>query len=184
MCGPPGERTMLSMTSTDYIIDSLLVLLVLLQIREQRLTTKTIIRPLVLVGFAVLNYLHGIPTAGNDLELIACFALLGTTFGVASGMTMLMRRRAQDGVVVARAGWSSATLWVASMGSRFAFVYWLTHFGAHSIAHFSAAHSITSGETWTVSILAWALFEVVSRTVVLAARRERLADHAAAPVLA
>jgi hypothetical protein len=128
MCGPPGQSTMLSMTSTDYII--------------------------------------------------------GTTFGVASGPTMLMRRRAPDGVVVSRAGWSSATLWVASMGSRFAFVYWLTHVGAHSIAHFSAAHSITSGETWTVAILAWALFEVVSRTVILAARREHLADHSPAPVLA
>jgi hypothetical protein len=140
------------------------------------------VRPLVIVGFAVFNYLHGIPTAGNDLELIACFALVGVTFGCASGLTMLMRRR--DGIVVARAGWASASLWVASMGSRFAFVYWLTHFGAHSIASFSAAHSLTSGEAWTVAILAWALFEVVSRTVVLAARRERLADRAATPVLA
>lgn len=172
------------MNFTDYLIDSVLVLLVLLQIREQKLTTKTIVRPLIIVGFAVFNYLHGIPTAGNDLELIACFAILGITFGCASGLTMLMRRRAEDGVVVARAGWASASLWVASMGSRFAFVYWLTHFGAHSIAHFSAAHSITTAETWTVAILAWALFEVVSRTVILAARRERLSQHAGAPVLA
>jgi hypothetical protein len=175
---------MMPMTSTDYIIDSLLVALVLLQIREQRLTTKTIVRPLVIVAVAVFNYLHGIPTAGNDLELIACFALVGLTFGCASGLTMLMRRRAEDGVVVARAGWASAVLWIASMGSRFAFVYWLTHFGAHTVAHFSAAHAITSGEAWTVAILAWALFEVVSRTVVLAVRRERLTSGLAVPVLA
>ena len=171
------------MTSTDYIIDSLLVLLVLLQIREQKLTTKTIIRPLILVGVAVVNYLHGIPTAGNDLELTAAFGLLGIVLGSASGLTMLMHRR-DDGAVSARAGWASASLWVASMGSRFAFVYWLTHTGASSIAHFSAAHSITGAETWTVALLAWAVAEVVSRTVVLALRRQQLQAPAGAPVLA
>jgi len=73
------------MTTTDYLIDSLLVLLVLMQIRERKLTTRTLIRPLVIVGVAVLNYLHGIPTAGNDLILVGAFALLGALIGVASG---------------------------------------------------------------------------------------------------
>ena len=43
------------MTTTDYLIDSVLVLLVLLQIRERTLTTKTLIRPLLIVGIAVAN---------------------------------------------------------------------------------------------------------------------------------
>jgi hypothetical protein len=60
------------------------------------------------------------------------------------------------------------------MGSRFAFVYWITHFGHSTIGTFSAQHAITSGEAWTAGLLAMALFEVGLRTAVLAARRQRL----------
>ncbi len=65
------------MTTTDYLIDSVLVLLVLLQIKERTLTTKTLIRPLLIVGIAVANYLRGVPTAGNDLVLVAILAIVG-----------------------------------------------------------------------------------------------------------
>jgi hypothetical protein len=161
------------MTTTDYLIDSVLVLLVLLQIREQRLTTRLLIRPLIIVGIAVASYLNGFPTAGNDLVLVAVFALIGGLIGVASGRTVLMRRDA-DGGILARSGWASAFFWVLGMGSRFAFVYWISHSGASSIAHFSAQHSISSGEAWTVGLLAMAVFEVCGRSLVMAARRSQL----------
>jgi hypothetical protein len=170
------------MTTTDYLIDSLLVLLVLLQIKERKLTTRTLIRPLVIVGVAVVNYLHGIPTAGNDLVLVAAFALVGALIGGASGQTVLMRR-GPDGEVVARSGWASACFWVLGMGSRFAFIVWITHGGAASIAGFSTAHSITSQEAWTVALLAMAVFEVLGRTAVAAVRRYEL-QGAVAPELA
>jgi hypothetical protein len=109
-----------SMTITDYIIDSTLVLLVLLQIRERKLTIRSLVRPVLVIAVAVDNYLHGIPTAGNDLLLVGMLALVGLAIGVASGPTVLMRR-ADDGEVLARAGWASAFLWVLGMGSRFAF---------------------------------------------------------------
>ena len=54
------------MTTTDYLIDSALVLLVLLQIKERPLTTKALIRPLVIVAIAVVNYLHGVANSGID----------------------------------------------------------------------------------------------------------------------
>jgi hypothetical protein len=161
------------MTPTDYIIDSLLVLLVLLQIKERKVTTKSLVRPLVLVGVAVLNYLHGIPTAGNDVVLVAALGSLGALIGIASAHTVKMRV-GPDGDVLGRAGWASAFFWVLGMGSRFAFIVWITHGGASTIAHFSAQHSITSHEAWTVALLAMAVFEVVSRTVIVAARRKHL----------
>jgi hypothetical protein len=160
------------MTTTDYIIDSLLVLLVLLQIKERKLTIHALVRPLVIVGVAVMNYLHGIPTAGNDLVLVAALALLGMLIGVASGQAVLMRR-SPDGDVLARAGWVSAFFWVLGMGSRFAFLIWITHGGSPTIASFSAAHSITSGEAWTVALLAMAVFEVCGRTGIMALRRRQ-----------
>ena len=161
------------MTFTDYILDSALVLLVLLQIKERRLTTKALVRPLVIVGIAVANYLHGIPTAGNDLVLIGALALTGLLIGAASGQTVLMRR-GEDGEVLARSGWASAIFWVLGMGSRFAFAVWVSHGGAATVGHFSAQHAITSGEAWTAALLAMVVFEVSGRTLVQAARRRQL----------
>lgn len=133
------------MTPFDYILDSALVLLVLFQIKERVLSTRSLIRPLVIVGIAVANCLHGIPTAGNDLVLVAILATLGAAIGAASGQAVKMRLGA-NGQVLARSGWLSGLFWVLGMGSRFAFIFWITHFGAGPIAHFSAQHSITSSE--------------------------------------
>jgi hypothetical protein len=161
------------MSTLSYVLDSALVLLVLLQIREQTLTTRTLVRPFVILAIAVANYLHGFPTGGNDLVLIAVLACIGGVIGVASGQTVIMRRDG-DGNVLARAGWSSACFWVLGMGSRFAFIYWTSHTGAHELATFSVNHSITGAEAWTVALLAMAVFEVVGRSLVMATRRNRL----------
>lgn len=164
------------MSITEYLIDSALVLLVLLQIKERPLTIKSLIRPLVILGIAVVNYLHGIPTAGNDLVLVGVLATLGLLIGVASGQTVMMRRGA-NGEILARAAWLSAFFWVLGMGSRFIFLIWINNGGQATIAHFSAQHAITSGEAWTVALLAMAVFEVCGRTLLLAARRQRLQGH-------
>lgn len=161
------------MSSTTYILDSALVLLVLLQIKERPFTNRTIIRPLVILSIAVVSYLHGIPTSGNDLVLVASLGAVGAVIGAASGLTLFMRVNA-DGVFVCRAGWGSACFWVLGMGSRFAFAWWAAHGGVHSIASFSAQHSITGSEAWTVALLAMAVFEVLSRMLVMLARRRQL----------
>jgi len=166
------------MTFTDYLIDSALVLLVLLQIKERKLTAKALIRPLVIVAIAVANYLHGIPTAGNDLVLIVVLALVGLLIGVGSGQAVMMRRDS-DGEVLARAGWISGFFWVLGTGSRFAFLIWINNGGAATIGHFSATHSITSGEAWSVALLAMAVFEVCGRSLVQALRREQLMGRVA-----
>ncbi len=161
------------MTTTDYILDTALVLLVLIQIPERRLTTKALVRPMVILAIAVANYFHGIPTAGNDLVLIGAVALIGLLIGVASGQAVLMRR-GEDGEVLARSGWASGFFWVLGMGSRFAFAVWISHGGAATVGQFSAQHSITSAEAWTVALLAMAVLEVTGRTLVMAARRRQL----------
>jgi len=161
------------MSITDYLIDSALVLLVLLQIKERPLTTKSLVRPLVIVGIAVLTYLNGIPTAGNDLVLVGVLATLGLLIGTASAQTVLMRR-GSHGEVLARAAWLSGFFWVLGMGSRFAFLIWINAGGQATIAHFSAQHAITSAEAWTVALLAMAVFEVAGRSLLLAARRQKL----------
>jgi hypothetical protein len=84
------------MTFSDYLIDSALVLLVLLQLKARPLTTRTLVRPVVILGVAVASYFNGIPTAGNDLVLVGALALLGGVIGVLSGKTVMMRPVLQD----------------------------------------------------------------------------------------
>jgi hypothetical protein len=168
------------MNISDYLIDSVLVLLVLIQIKERPMTRKALIRPLVILSIAVVNYLHGIPTHGNDLVLVGVLALVGGLIGVASGTTAIFARRS-DGVITLRSGWLSGFFWVLGMGSRFAFAYWASHSGAGQIASFSATHHITSAEAWTVALLAMAAFEVCGRTLTLARRWHNIQSLAAAP---
>ncbi len=152
------------MTTSDYIIDSALVLLVLMQLKERKLTVRQLIRPLIILAVAVVNYLHGIPTQGNDLVLILAVSAIGGLIGVASGVTVQMRTRS-DGNVWFRSGPASAALWVLGMGSRFAFAWWASHGGVGAIATFSAHHSISGTEVWTVALLGMAVFEVCLRTL-------------------
>ena len=81
------------MTTTDYLIDSTLVLLVLFQIKERPLTNRQLVRPLVVLGIAVATYLHGIPTQGNDLVLVGVLAVTGAAIGIASGVTVILTAR-------------------------------------------------------------------------------------------
>ena len=166
------------MTATDYLIDSALILLVLLQTKERPLTIHQLLRPILIVAVAVVSYLHGIPTAGNDLVLAGAVILLGAAIGIASGQTVIMRR-GPAGEALARSGWISGFFWVLGMGSRMAFLVWISDGGSATIATFSAQHQITSGEAWTVALLGMAVAEVLGCTAVLALRSRRIADRVA-----
>ena len=183
MCIRPADSMIRGMSTSDYLIDSALVLLVLLQIKERKLTARQLIRPLVILGIAVANYLHGIPTQGNDLLLVGVVALIGGMIGLASGLTVIMNRR-PDGSVTFRSGWLSGIFWVLGMGSRFAFAYWASHGGASSIGSFSVQHHITGGDAWTAALLAMAGFELCGRTLITAARWRGLEGAAPATALA
>ncbi len=133
------------------------------------MSRRPLIRPLVLLGVAVVSYLHGVPSQGNDLVLLGVFAVTGGLIGLVSGVTVIMRRN-REGIVTFRSGWVSGFFWVLGMGSRFGFIYWITHSGAMSIVHFSANHQISGNEAWTVALLGMAVAEVLARTVTLAVR--------------
>jgi hypothetical protein len=150
------------MTTTDWIIDIALVLIVFRQLREERLTARTILLPAALMGWAGSTYLRGVPTAGNDLELIGLLTIAGAIFGLCGGL--LTRVRYASGKVYIKATASAAALWVASMGFRMAFAIWSTYgSGASHIASFSVAHHITSGQAWVTALILMAFGEVIVR---------------------
>lgn len=162
------------MSLSDYVIDIGLIALVLLQVRGRRLTTRAFLLPLVLVAWAAASYLHGIPTAGNDLPFVALATALGAALGVGAGLTTAVRRGA-DGTAVAKAGAIAAALWVVGVGTRLAFQLYATHGGGQAIGRFSVAHHITSSEAWVAALILMAFGEVAGRSAVLLVRTLRLA---------
>jgi hypothetical protein len=160
-------------SATDYIINAILVLLVLRQIRENRLGLTSLVLPVVLVGAAAAFYLRSVPTAGNDVAFDVVLAVIGATLGTLCALTTHLRR-GPDGTALARAGFAAAILWIIGIGSRIGFALWSSHGGAPAIERFSIAHSITSPSAWVAAIVMMALAEVLFRTTVLRLRARGL----------
>jgi len=161
------------MTTTDYVINFALIALVLLQVRDSRLTTRSLVRPVLFVAAAALYYLKGLPTAGHDVGLYAAFIAVGLVFGVLCAMTTHVWR-AIDGFAHTRAGIVAALFWVLGIGSRLAFEEYSSHGGAGAITNFSISHQITSQDAWIAALVLMALAEVVSRLVVIRLRGAKL----------
>jgi hypothetical protein len=73
------------MNAIDYILDAVLLATIFLQFRGRRLTVRYLVLPVAIVVYFLFAYLKGVPTAGNDLYLIAGGVALGLIFGVGAG---------------------------------------------------------------------------------------------------
>ena len=171
------------MTTTDWIIDIALILIVVRQLREERLTARFVLLPLGIVAYVAHTYLGGIPVTTANLTLVAGMVVLGTALGVAGGL--LTRVRAERGAAYVRAGWAAAALWVGSMTARLGFIVWITHSaGASALGRFSMAHHLTGADVWQTALVLLALSEVVARIGVIVFRGYRLTHRADAPAQA
>jgi hypothetical protein len=166
------------MTTTDYLINALFVLIVIRQARERELDFRSVVVPLLLVAFVGHTYIHSIPTAGNDLVLIALVAGVGLTLGVMSGFATHLRA-GSNGLAVARVGWLAAALLVFGITARMVFAFAVTH-GAHqAVASFSIAHEIGSA-AWPVALVSMAVCEVTARIATVQLRGHRVMTESAA----
>jgi len=164
------------MTFTDYLVDSLLVLVVLRQLRESRLDLRAVLLPLGIIAWVAFSYLDALPTSGSSLLLIGGLALVGITLG-ALGARFTRVRSDGGRYALVKAGAVSAALWVGSMGARFAFAIWASHGGGPDLYRFSLAHGIDLN-AWTDGLILMALGEAVTRMGLLVLRARRvLAAH-------
>jgi hypothetical protein len=157
------------MTLSDYLIDIALIAVVLLQVRGRRLTTRSMLLPILLVGWAAHSYVHSIPTAGNDLILVIGCTVVGATLGGLCALATSLKLDA-DGFVVAKAGFVAAALWILGVGARFAFQLYASHGGGPALERFSTSHDITSPAAWTAALVLMAIGEVLLRTGIIALR--------------
>ena len=73
------------MSTVDYVVDILLILVIFRQVRPRELKPQSAVLPLVIVVYAGEHYLRAFRLAGNDLALIVGFTLIGAGLGAASG---------------------------------------------------------------------------------------------------
>ena len=90
------------MTLIDILISCALMMLVLRQIRGRKLTIFSLIWPILLVGWAVIEYMTGFPLHNNGWMLIIGCITIGLILGVACGMTTAVYT--QNRQIYARAG--------------------------------------------------------------------------------
>ena len=160
------------MTTSEYLLNAAFVLLVLRQVKERELDRRSVAVPLILMLFVGAQYLHSVPTAGNDLLLIVGLALVGLTLGVAGGFATQVRAGG-GGVALARVGWIAGGLLVLGIGARMGFAFAIGHGFEPTVASFSITHQIGVA-AWPVALVLMALIEVGARIAVVQVRGRRL----------
>jgi hypothetical protein len=159
------------MTTADYILNALFVLVVLRQAQERRIDLRSFLLPLVAVFVVAHAYVHTIPTGAASLAFVGALCALGLTLGLLCGIATQVRL---DGdIAFARVGWIAGALLVAGIGSRFVFAFAMRHGAAPAVRDFSIAHHIGAA-AWPVALVLMALIEVGARIAVVQVRGRRL----------
>jgi len=153
----------------DYLFSVAFIGLIFLQVRGRRVTVRSVLLPLVIVGVAAGRYLRGFPTGGNDLALVVVCAGIGLCLGLAGGVVTSMRH-GPDGVPVARAGPVAVVLWIAGTGSRLALGIYASNGGGAAIAAFARSHDIDARTALPTALILMALGEALGRYGLLGLR--------------
>ncbi len=168
-------------TTSMYLINAILVLLVIRQIREHPLDRRHLMVPVLAVGAAAMMFLHSIPGGGADIALELTGVSAGAVMGALAGLATHVRR-GRDGRVLARAGWLAAGLWISGVGARMVFAFAAGHGAGPAIARFSVSHQITGAGAWVAALVLMALADVLTRLAVLFVRGRRTAAAGPAAV--
>ena len=156
-----------------YLINALLILLVVRQVREHQLDLRALAIPVLAVAAAAVMFLHSVPGGGSDIALDLLCMSAGAAMGGIGGLATRLRLGA-DGRPLGRAGTLAAGMWIAGVGARMVFYFAATHGAGPAIAQFSIAHHITGPAAWTAALVMMALADVLTRLVVVYLRGRRL----------
>src|ERR1700760_5003029 len=154
-----------------------------------------VLRPIIAVVLIVPFFFTSLPTGGHDLLLQGAGALAGLLLGLASmgpwlgevGLHPAWRgwfhRAKAKGVVVSRAGFGYASLWIAVTALRLWFAYGSQHEFPAQLGHFLAAHQL-SATALTNAFIFLSIGMDLFRSVLLYGRAHRIRRPAGAGALA
>ncbi len=121
-----------------YLINALLVLLVVRQVREHQLDARALAVPVLAVAAAAVLFLHAVPGGGSDLRLGLACGSAGAAMGAIGGLATRLRP-GPGGRPLGRAGALAAGMWIAGVGARMVFYFAASHGVGPAIAAFSIA---------------------------------------------
>jgi hypothetical protein len=156
-------------SAKDYFFSAVFIGLIFLQVRGRRVTVRSLLLPVIIVGVAAYRYLRGIPTGGNNLVLVAVCAGIGLGLGVLGALVTSVLP-GPDGRPVARAGPLAVILWIAGTGSRLALGIYAGNGGAAAIASFARARHIDAHTALPTALILMALGEALGRYGLLGLR--------------
>src|SRR5271166_4390198 len=169
------------MTTTDFLINAVFVLVVIRQARERKVDARSFLAPMAVLLYVGNLYVHSVPTAGHDLILVGLLACVGLVLGVLGGFATHIRI-GTHGAALARFGWIAGALLIAGITSRLVFVYAVHHGAYRAVSAFSIANHIGAA-AWPVALVSMALIEVGARLVTVQLRARRLtASQAPVPI--
>ena len=164
-----------------YVVNAVLILLVVRQVREHPLDLRSLAVPVLAVGVAAVLFLHSVPLGGHDIALEVACVLAGALMGATGGLATRLRLGA-DGRPLGRAGWLAASMWVGGVGARLAFAVAANNGAGPAIGRFSVANHITSSAAWIAALVMMALADVLTRLVIIYLRGRRLTATSPIPV--
>lgn len=165
------------MSTTEIIVFAGLAgFIIFTQVGTRRLTLRRLLLPFAAAGIVGYSYLHGIPTAGGDLDFELSLTMAGALCGLLAASLMQVERDGTTGQLVTHAGLAYVAVWVIVFGGRMAFAWGATHLWSRQIFQFSMDHAITGSAAWTAAFVLMALAMVVSRTAVTATRALLIAE--------
>jgi hypothetical protein len=156
-----------------YLINALLILLVIRQVREHQLDLRALAVPVLAVAAAAVMFLHAAPGGGSDLTLDLLCVSAGAAMGAIGGLATRLRPGA-GGRPLGRTGVLAAGMWIAGVGARMVFYFAATHGAGPAIAAFSVAHHITGSAARTAALVMMALADVLTRLAVVYLRGRSL----------
>ena len=99
-----------------YLINALLILLVVRQVREHQLDLRALAVPVLAVAAAAVMFLHSVPSGGSDIALDLLCVSAGAAMGAIGGVATRLRPGA-DGRPLGRAGVLAASMSIAGVGA-------------------------------------------------------------------
>jgi hypothetical protein len=93
-----------------YVINAILVLMVVRQIREHSLDLRALAVPVLAVAAAAVMFLHSVPGGGDDIALELLGVSAGAAMGAVGGLATRLRRGA-DGRPLGRGSALAASMW-------------------------------------------------------------------------
>ena len=138
----------------------------------RKITTRRLLRPVIIAAVVTAFYLRGVSGSGNSLWLELAAVGAGILLGLVASALMRVSVN-PDGSAYSRAGIPYAVLWVVVVGARLWFAYGSNHEFSRQLGSWLRTEHVT-GDVLVDSLIFLAIAMLLTRTASLLVRSRML----------